>query len=546
MKSRFQDTLAIGTLFCFYLLISICNPSAAQNSKHILLIGIDGMTTDALQFGILPSIRDIIDRGAVSLSTRAVMPTVSAPNWMSILSGAGPEQHGVTSNHWSRLTASIRPVESDAEGYFPGLFHAIRQQQPTAEIGAIYDWNGIDKLFNHADVAYAELVADDAAVTAKATAYLTTKKPMLLFAYYGNADHVGHEKGFGGVEYMAALTAIDKEVKTLMDALRSAGLYDETTVLMVTDHGATANGHGGESMSEIEVPWIIAGKAVAARGVLHQPNNSMNTAPTILRLLGLRPPDSWCATPYSAPFDASAGSGVYLPKPRCSLADGIYLTSQMLSLESRVSGGEIRFTMDGSMPTKESMLYTGPVRLYNSAVVRAACFTSKGNSQVTTADIAIVQDVKTAFLASPPSEKYPAGGALSLLDGRNASVDIHDAHWLGFEGNDLVLTIQYAQKHPVHSVTISFLRDERSWVFTPDTVILSSSEDGGTFLQQYSIHPVESIGGESARILRMEVAPPTFETDWLRIIVKNKGLCPPGHPGEGKKAWLFVDEIIVK
>jgi len=38
--------------------------------------------------------------GAWTLHARGVMPTVSSPNWASMIMGAGPEQHGVTSIDW--------------------------------------------------------------------------------------------------------------------------------------------------------------------------------------------------------------------------------------------------------------------------------------------------------------------------------------------------------------------------------------------------------------------------------------------------------------
>lgn len=31
----------------------------------------------------------------------------------------------------------------------------------------------------------------------------------------------------------------------------------------------------------------------------------------------------------------------------------------------------------------------------------------------------------------------------------------------------------------------------------------------------------------------------------FHIVGANRGVCPSGHPGEGKKAWIFADEIIV-
>lgn len=38
---------------------------------------------------------------------------------------------------------------------------------------------------------------------------------------------------------------------------------------------------------------------------------------------------------------------------------------------------------------------------------------------------------------------------------------------------------------------------------------------------------------------------PEQKAKFIRITAKNLGLCPKGHSGEGKPAWLFADEIIV-
>jgi len=48
------------------------------------------------------------------------------------------------------------------------------------------------------------------------------------------------------------------------------------------------------------------------------------------------------------------------------------------------------------------------------------------------------------------------------------------------------------------------------------------------FVQQLNI----SIGNNNAR--------------YIKIVAENYGKLPAGHPGEGTKAWLFVDEVSVR
>ena len=92
----------ITSIACLLLLFQ--QGTAQQDvTKRVILIGIDGVSAEGFQYSNTPVMNSLISKGAISLKTRGVMPTVSAPNWATILSGAGPEQHGVTSNNWSLL-----------------------------------------------------------------------------------------------------------------------------------------------------------------------------------------------------------------------------------------------------------------------------------------------------------------------------------------------------------------------------------------------------------------------------------------------------------
>jgi hexosaminidase len=37
-----------------------------------------------------------------------------------------------------------------------------------------------------------------------------------------------------------------------------------------------------------------------------------------------------------------------------------------------------------------------------------------------------------------------------------------------------------------------------------------------------------------------------LRTRYIRIKATNIGTCPPTHPGEGQKAWLFVSEVEIE
>lgn len=103
-------------------------------------------------------------------------------------------------------------------------------------------------------------------------------------------DHAGHSYGHGSAEYRAAVSEADRLIGVVMDAIAGAGLAEETLVLVTADHGGKGKGHGGSTMEEIEIPWIIAGPGVARGREIQVPVNIFDTAVTIAWALGLEVP----------------------------------------------------------------------------------------------------------------------------------------------------------------------------------------------------------------------------------------------------------------
>src|SRR3954470_14738220 len=63
--------------------------------------------------------------------------------------------------------------------------------------------------------------------------------------------------------------------------------------------------------------------------------------------------------------------------PQFSVAGGVY--SRNLSVRITAAGRQIRYTLDGSEPTEKSHLYTDPLKISASTVVRA-CVVQAGDS----------------------------------------------------------------------------------------------------------------------------------------------------------------------
>ncbi len=539
---------------CLYVSIGIGNACFSQplrtGARHLIIIGIDGLSTDGIQVARTPNIDRLIRDGAFTLSARGVMPTVSAPNWESILCGAGPEQHGVTRNGWTVGNHTIDATAPDAEGYFPSIFSLLKAKRPSAGIAMFYDWEALAELFNPSAIDTKNFSDGYFQTFGKAGAWMIVEKPLLTFIYSGEPDEAGHAFGHGTPEYYRAIERVDSCLGAFLDALTTAGLYQKCNFLLVSDHGGVGKGHGGESMEELQVPWLVAGPGVRKNCMLRNPVDAMQTAATAAYLLGIEPHEAWIARPVMEAFAKGGGKAgeiqTYVPKPVASMRSGLYTEPQTLPLRSKEPAAEIRYTVDGTLPTAESPVFPGSIALERSTLLKAAAFIAGSASEPVTIRYTRIEGIRSASFANPPGSRYPGEGPLSLFDGRRGIKNYKEPGWSGFEGNDLDVTVDFGGLRAVKGIDVEFYQDSSAWIFLPAELELFVSDDGAAYMPANDYHLVSAPPGLKPGPVSVTIPAQPFQKRFMRIRAKNIGVCPPGHPGAGSKAWLFVDEVLIR
>jgi predicted AlkP superfamily pyrophosphatase or phosphodiesterase len=243
--------------------------------------------------------------GAWTFHARGVMPTVSSPNWASMIMGAGPEQHGITSNDWEPGKGEIAPTATGPGGHFPTLYGVLRSQRPGAKIGIFHDWDGYARLVERGVADVVEHPKGPQATTDRAVEFLKKERPTLTFIHLDHVDGAGHKHGHGTPEYYASVEEADRLIGKVLEGLKEAGMAETTVVLVTSDHGGKGKKHGGATMAEIEIPWIVTGPGIARGREIQAPVNTYDTAATLAYVLGLTPPECWIARPVRAAFSAA-------------------------------------------------------------------------------------------------------------------------------------------------------------------------------------------------------------------------------------------------
>ena len=287
-------------LFVFLMAVVMvsCNRQEGAGkwrAEHVILIGLDGLTSQSVTTANCPNIKSVMDAGCYTLEKRTVTPTVSGPNWSAMFCGVPVEMNGLVGNSGK---PDYKPLVVNENGVFPTIFSEIRKANPDAEMGCVMEWwDGIrpiidERVFNYVqDVKSCEIGCMEC--TEYCQRYIREKKPAILFVHVNQPDLAGHVKGYDTEEYNQAIEAVDGEIGAIIQALKDAGIYDRSVILLSSDHGGFDHLHGGITMNEMETLFAVSGKGIRKGGKLEGTMMQFDIAPTIGKIFGIQEPQYW-------------------------------------------------------------------------------------------------------------------------------------------------------------------------------------------------------------------------------------------------------------
>lgn len=219
-----------------------------------------------------------------------------------------------------------------------------------------------------------------------------------------------------------------------------------------------------------------------------------------------------------------------------------------VTLSTEAYKGEVFYTTNGDQPTAQSKKYTEPVRIDSSLVLKAISVVDGKIMSAVSAQQSFVMHMaigRNVSYTNPVSRYYMADGPNSLTDGVRGT-DAVGKYWHGFAGKDLIATIDLGEEKNIHNISIGSLQHYADWIFMPQWVKFETSVDGKNFTEIKTVANTISVN-EQASVIKDFVAQfPQQKTRFIRVTAKVLDGCPKGHPGEGKPAWIFADEIIVE
>lgn len=148
-------------------------------------------------------------------------------------------------------------------------------------------------------------------------------------------------------------------------------------------------------------------------------------------------------------------------------------------------------------------------------------------------------------LNSKPHPQYKGESDHELIDQQNGGKDFRTGKWQGFYAQDMSVEINFNKKTKVNSISTNFTQDIRSWIWYPENVAYYYSNNGKdwTLLERIKNKiPIDDYNNSIQKITTHK----TFKARYIKVVSKNRGVCPEWHLGKGNDSFIFADEIEVK
>ena len=214
---------------------------------------------------------------------------------------------------------------------------------------------------------------------------------------------------------------------------------------------------------------------------------------------------------------------------------------------STIDNLPIYYTLDGSEPTTESALYTGPVAIKETCTFKAKGISEKRETKVFVEKFGCNKaTARNIELLQPSNQGYTFDGPLTLVDGLVGSPNYRTGRWLGFSENDFEAVIDLGENTTVSSASINTSVNKEDWVFGARGVIVSVSTDGKEYTEvAKELYP--AMTKEDADIIythKLSFEP--VETRYVKIKALVESSMPKWHGAKGLRAFLFIDEVTVE
>jgi len=280
-------------------------------------------------------------------------------------------------------------------------------------------------------------------------------------------------------------------------------------------------------------------------------NKSYLTQQTIMHggeldfVMGPKPNKQWGSQAGELPV-SQITHDLIMPVPYTNTRKMVFSRKAKAGLFDVDTLASIRYTTDNKIPLNKWALYTKPLNINKTTTLYYYAVKDTLHSKVTYLNLVRFPKGRSIKLYTQPSLQYTAGGDSALIDGLYGGNDFRSGGWQGYQGKNLDAVINLGKTTTISYMSAHFLQDINSWIFMPEYVAFSVSNDGKHFRPVGKVNNTvpEKKQGSILKSFTLRIKP--VRARYVRVFAKSIINCPPWHKGHGNKAYIFADEITIK
>ena len=207
----------------------------------------------------------------------------------------------------------------------------------------------------------------------------------------------------------------------------------------------------------------------------------------------------------------------------------------------------VRYTLDGSEPGPDSPLYTEPIEIRESCILKAKSDRPGMGDRVWTkhfnAHKAMGRPVQTL---TPTHPNYTFNTPDLLTDGIVSVGPYNSGEWGGWYNVPFEAIVEM-NGSTYSEVTLSTFVFKYDWIFNPNNIVIYTSEDGENYVEVARMDiEVEGLMDDGNGCQDYTLTFAETSAKYLKITSETMQSIPDWHPGAGRPSFLFIDEIIIK
>lgn len=269
-----------------------CTNNNLQHIKRVLLIGIDGCRSDALQAANTPNLDKLIANSRYSWTLdRGMTNTGSGSGWSTMLTGVWPVKHGVKDDLYVGKNY----------GEYPHFLCRVKESNDCFKTASIVHYAAInDEIAASCNADVLRDYDEDKKVKEAVSNYLNDCDMDVIFTHFDDVDHAGHSRGFHPSipQYIDAIERVDTYLEPILNAVyeREANNNEDWLIIVSTDHGGTIEGTHENQNNNLDVTRVFGvfrTKNTANPSELTYSPELVDVVPTIFNHLDIPINSTW-------------------------------------------------------------------------------------------------------------------------------------------------------------------------------------------------------------------------------------------------------------